>query len=86
MNLIKLISWVAVCNKYFFRKIISFVFPFRIQQKNADNDKLTNFKIGLQSPSVKSGQVKLAMVAFWEKVLSDYDISSIYKAGKKMLI
>ncbi|CAB3996190.1 Hypothetical predicted protein, partial [Paramuricea clavata] len=46
------------------------------------NDKsIKSFKIGLhQGSGAKSGLVKLAMVAFWDKMLSNYDISSIYKA------
>lgn len=66
------------------RKVIVFIIPFRIKLNSNGNKNPKNFTIGAQKvPSLKSGQVKLAMVAFWDKVISDYDISSIYKAGKQ---
>jgi hypothetical protein len=49
----------------------------------SNKNHVKTFKVGLQPGSgVKSGQVRLAMVAFWDRTITDYDISSIYKSGR----
>ena len=45
--------------------------------------KSEKFVIGIPSKSnITSGVVNMAMVAFWEKTLSNDDITLIYKTGK----
>ena len=51
--------------------------------RTGKTDKSTrSFKIGLYYHSpVKNSKIKISMVAFWDKMLSAKDISSIYNAG-----
>ena len=53
------------------------------RRKKSSSDQQKNFLIGIQAGSqVTSGRLNLAMVAFWESMLTENDITSIYKSGK----